>query len=656
MFLTSSIVLGFIRFGFIVLFLFYWNRKFVNASQSLNLLDFIVNNWFRYGSIILMLIFTLVELNAYNLFNCYFILLIIITLDSIGIENLKHPILYFNRHIKASLLNFLRNLENKKTFWFWFSFKKPNKNNNNILILILTILLGIITFASRYYFIIYDNYSLSDNWIYDLSKVLQFDSQSWFANDFSVNGEFALVNFYSKITAVSPEIALQVIAILEAALLAIIIFWVINKLTPSKFLAPIIASFCFSLVYIITPLNVYYLLKANTTFMALTFALPLFIFFLRPNLLKIKKINYFISFVLTFIAIGLTNLFTLCILIPPFLLIGICITRYKQKFNNLIVLLSYILGFIIVSGIYYVSSIYQKANLIEFFHTNLLSVSSYTYVPQLILPYEKIILYFQYSTFFGGILILVLALFNKENWRETFIFFFYFNFLIILSSIENNWIDRDLITNSLVVFIPIILGLNVAIVIRIFDLTLFKLEKYRLFFIPSSLILILWFSFYYQKNNINKLTISDSTPKQILDAYDKIGQTYFPYSYTVVNDPATQIISTNKHFFMNYSYFLQEYPKIDSIYFKNKNHPHFLIKNPQFAVSKSVLVFVLNDKSKAENNIFSENKSLNSELIKELELLKKRGRKIDLFYDSKILQVFEIVNEPEESKISDLIF
>jgi hypothetical protein len=656
MILTSSIVLGFIRFGFIILFLFYWNRKFVNTTQSLNILDFIVNNWFRYGSIVLVLIFILVQLNIYNLFNCYFILLVIIALDSIGIRYLKHPILYFNTQIKTSLLNFLRNLENKKTFWFWFSFKKPNKNNNNIIILILTILLGSITFISRYYFIIYDNYSLSDNWIYDLSKVIQFDSQLWFANDFSVNGEFAFVNFYSKITAVSPEIALQVIAILEAVLLAIIIFWVIKKLTTSKFLAPIIASFFFSLVYIISPINVYYILKTNPTFMALTFVLPAFVFFVKPNVLKINKLGYFADFLLAFSAIGLISFFAFCVLIPPFLVLGICISRYKQKGYNIIVLLSYLLAFTIIFGIYYVSSTYQKTNLLEFFRTNLLSLSSYTYAPQLILPYAKIIHYFQYSTLFGGIVILVLAFFKKVNWRETILFFFYFNLLIILYSVENKWIDRDLIINSVVVFIPILLGLNAAIIIRVFDISLFRLEKYKLISISVFIILILGFSFYFQKNNINKLTISDSTPKQILDAYDKIGQTYYPFSYSVVNNPATQIISTNKHFFMNYSYFLQEYPKIDSIYFRNRNHPQFFIKNPQFTVSKSVLVFILSDNNKTENNIYSEDKSLNYKLINELELLKKRGRKIDLFYKSEFLQVFEIINEPKESKISDLIF
>ena len=35
-------------------------------------------------------------------------------------------------------------------------------------------------------------------------------------------------------------------------------------------------------------------------------------------------------------------------------------------------------------------------------------------------------------------------------------------------------------------------------------------------------------------------------------------------------------------------------------YFKNKKDPKFLIKNPQYALTKSVLVFVLNEKGKTE--------------------------------------------------------
>ena len=659
MFLTSSILLGFIRLCFIVLFLFYLNRKFVNVTQHVNFLDFIILNWFRYTSLLLIVIFALVELNAYNLFNCFFILVFLIGIDIIGIENLKNPRNFFHTNIKATLLTFLRNVENKKSFWYWFSInpsKKSKKNTSNTLILILTIIIGGITFISRYYFIIYDNYSLSDSWIYDLNKAIEFDHQLWFNFDLAPVGEFGLINFYSKITDVTPEIALQVISILESTLLAMIIFWSINKLTPSKFLAPIIASFSFALVYVLTPLNVYFLFKANPTFMALTFALPVFTYYLKPDLLKINRISYFISFILAFVAVGLIDFFTFCILIPPFLILGLMITNYKYKRTNLLALLSFAIASGVLFIIYYLACDEQQVDFAEFFQNNLLSVSSYTYVPQLIFPYAEIIKYAQYSTFVGLLLVFLLAFINKENWRPTIIFFIYFNFLIVLTYVKSEWIDIDMLNNSLSIFLPVILGLNAAIVIRILNFILHPLQKFVWITAPVLIVSLIYASIYYQEKNINSLKVSDEIPKQILDAYDKIGQTYFPYSYTVVNDPAAQVISTNKHFFMNYDFFLSEYTNIDEINTKHLKDPTFLIKNPQYSISKSILVFVINDKTKDENNIFSLNKHLKTTLINELKLLRKRGRKINLFYESKILNVYEIVNEPRESKISDLIF
>lgn len=658
MFLTSSILLGFIRLGFIILFLFYLNRKFVNVKRPLSFLDFITNNWFRYGSAVLIIVFILVQLNAYNLFNVFFLSLLIICIDLIGIENLKRPRQYFSLHIKASLLQLLRNIEEKKSFWYWISIsgKKKSKKKSNTLLLFLTIFIGGITFISRYYFIRYDNYSLSDAWIADLDKVIEFDFQHWFYSEMTVDGEFAFVNLYGKITDVSPEIALQVISILEATLLAVIIFWLIHKLTPSKYLAPIIGSFSFALVYVLTPLNVYYLLENDPTFMALTFTLPIMVFYLRPELLKSGKLSYYLSLIMAFCAVGLIDFFTLCVLVPPFLIIGLVFSKWKTKKYNLVGILSYLTALGILFLTYNISCYYIKADFIEFFHANLLSVTSYTYVPQLILPYGQLIQYFQYSTLGGGVLILFFLILKRETWGATIAFFLYFNFLVFLTTLNNQWIDRDMIINSLTIFLPVIFGLNAALVIRLFNLVLYRWERftpYTAFLLIGGLI---YASIYYQQNNIDKLTESDETPKHILDAYDKISKTYFPFSYSIVNDPATQVISTNKHFFMNYDYFLEDYPKVDSIYFKNVKDPKFLIKNPQYALTKSVLVFVLNENSKAENNIFSENKYLSTELMKELEMLRKRGRKITLFYDTKILKVYEIVNVPGESKITDLIF
>ena len=657
MFLTSSILLGFIRLCFILLFLFYLNRKFVNVTKHVHFLDFIVMNWFRYAAVLVIVIFTLVELDAYNLFNCFFVFGILIGIDIIGIKNLKNPKHYFRTHIRAGLLTFLRNIENKKSFWFWFSFdRNKHKKDHNNFILLLTILIGGITFLSRYYFIIYDNYSLSDAWIYDLNKVIQFDNQYWFTFELATDAELAIVNFYGKITDVSPEIALQVIAILESTLLAVMIFWIINKLTPSKFVAPTIAALFFSLVYVLTPLNVYFLLKGNPTFLALTFALPAFAFYIKPTLSKLPRTSYFFGFLFIFITVGLTDLFTYCILIPPFLIIGLLFTKMKFKKYNLVAILSYVVGTLILYAIYSYACYYQRADLLEYMQNNLLSVSSYTYVPQLILPYSEIIRYAQISTAIGLILVLLLVIFKKENWRATIIFFTYFNFLILLTFIRSEWLDIDMLNNSISVFLPIIIGLNAAIVMRILNFGLYKFKRFSPITVMVLFGVMIYAAFFYQEKSIKALTVSDQTPKQILNAYDKIAQTFFNHSYCVVNDPATQVISNNSHFFMNYDFFINEYPRIDSINTKHLKEPTFLVKNPQYSISKSVLVFVLNDNTPDENNNFAENKHYQGKLVENIKLLRDRGRKVNLFYDSSILKVYEIVNQPKESKISDLLF
>jgi hypothetical protein len=77
-------------------------------------------------------------------------------------------------------------------------------------------------------------------------------------------------------------------------------------------------------------------LKGNPTFLGLTFALPAFAFYLNPSLSKLGKLSYWLCNLFLFITIGLTDLFTLCILVPPFLIIGIVLTKKKYKLYNLL--------------------------------------------------------------------------------------------------------------------------------------------------------------------------------------------------------------------------------------------------------------------------------------------------------------------------------
>lgn len=657
-FFTSSILIGFLRLCFIVLFLFYLNRKWVKKENHVHFLDFIVGNWLRYGTLLVVLIFTLVQLNAYNLFNCYFILLFVMGLDTIGLKNLKHPKKFIKYHLKKTIINFIKSIENRKPLHYYLSI--PSKDTvtkvENRMLFWIVLVVGATTFFSRYYFVIYDNYSLSDAWINDLYKVIQFDNQNWSDSDLSAVGELSLVNFYSKITGVSSFIALQVIAILESVILGVVLFWTIHKLTLSKYIAPVITALFFGLVYVLTPLNVYFILKGNPTFLALSFALPLFTFYAKPEVFKGNKKSFSIALFIGFLAIGLIDVFTYCILVPPFLLLGGLVTQIKNLKYLGFSIGAWLLATLTLFVIYDLSCKHQGISFGDFMASNLISIGTYTYVPQLIYPYKSIIYIAQVGTFIGFGLLVILALFKKTNWRIPFLFFTYFNTLVLMSNLHIKGLDIDLLNNAMSVFLPLVIGFLAAAVMTLFNLLFKGFESWSPISVPVIYICFIIIALQLQQTQLQKLTLSDETPKQLLTAYDEIAKQYFNHTYCVVNDPATQIISTNSHYFMNYDYFLNDYPRVDSIHYANRKDPNFIRLHPEFNISKSVMVFVLSENSKVEKNVFAENKHYQDKLVQTIKKLRKKGRSIQTIYSSSILHVYEIVNEPEQSKINDLIF
>lgn len=658
MLLTSSIILGFIRLCFMLLFLFYLNRKFVNRSDSNNFLEFVVHHWFRYGSIISLTIFVTVQLSIYDLLNCIIILILIVGVDYIGIRNFrnfKSIKSYFNTAAKKNFHKLIKHVELGRTALSWIGFKKKEDsqfNANGYFIFFLVSLVALVTFISRLYFFKYDLYSLSGSWLLDLEKVTDFDAQIWFLNTTSPNGDMAFVNFYGKIANVSPEIALQSMGILEATLISVLIFWAIRKITPSKSLAPVIASLSFALAYTLTPVNIYFLLQNKPIFLAMAFGIPAMVYLLRPGLLKFRLSNYFVSMMFVFITIGLIDLFTLFILFLPFVILAAIFSRQKSKKTYWVGALGYLAGCAVVLAIYAVMCFYFELDFAAFLHSSLISVSSYTYIPQLVIPFDILIDYYQLATIGGMLLLLIYMFYFKESWGAAFAFLIYFNVLILIGHLNSSWIDGDLLNQAISVIMPIIAGIIAAIFFRILQPVFFRLERFNNYAAVALFAGLVYCAFYFQQGTIQKLTVADNTPKQVLDAYDRISSTYFPYSYAVVNDNSAQGISTNKHFFINYTDFIYEYPRLDSIYFKNLHNPKFFKKNPDYVLPKSVLVFLF--KNKVE--MYGENGDISDILMQQINMLKKRGRKVELIYDTKNVNVYEIINEPNQSKVSDLIF
>ena len=97
---SSTIALGFFRLCLLVLVLFYLNRKFINYHKQENIFDFIANQWFKYGSLLTILLFVLVQLGIYNLFNTIVLFSLFIVIDYLGVRLIGKSLAFSSRKIK----------------------------------------------------------------------------------------------------------------------------------------------------------------------------------------------------------------------------------------------------------------------------------------------------------------------------------------------------------------------------------------------------------------------------------------------------------------------------------------------------------------------------------------------------------------------------
>jgi len=304
---------------------------------------------------------------------------------------------------------------------------------------------------------------------------------------------------------------------------------------------------------------------------------------------------------------------------------------------------SFPLSAVLVFGSYYIMSVSFQIDFNDFIRSNIISVNSYTYNPQLVIPINSLLNYYSIVAFGSSVFALYFITILKENWYSTLAFLLYFLLLIASLKIAINWIDKDLMLQSMAVFFPIVIGFSVGIILRLVNPLTKKIYKTHNFLTAISSFLVVYFAIYLQRTVLYKISKPNDLSLQILEVYDKIHSDYFPYSFAVVDQNTTQIISENNHYFINYSEFLDTYLEKDATYFKNFNNHNYLKKNPQVVLPNSILLFIYNDE--------------NTEKIANLvQALKKRGRLIQLFQSNANFKVYEIINVPNSSKISDLIF
>ncbi len=665
-----SILIGPLRLMLIFIFLYFLNKYVIKYSIQKDSINFLVTRWVKYASLSIIIVFLLVQINAYDIFSLLLIFICSLVYKFTGYDGNSKFIEHLQREKLSLLLFGLKKIEKKSSILI----KYKNKSQlHKKLTLVLIILVATLAFIVRVYFYNYDLYTFSPFWFQDLTILNNLNHQQWISTGNVMIGEYALISLFAKLTGINPEMAIQSFSIIESSLICVVIYWFTYVLSKSRYIAPLISSLSFALLYFLIPVNINFITQHSQMLLALMLLLPCMVFILIPERFVFDKKKYFKYHVVFISAIFLTNLFTALILFPLFLIVAFLFHRRRNYKYLKKAIKAYLLAFTIVGVYYAIGGYILGYSFVQFLYTNLVSISTVKFTPQLIIPYENLIVIHLILSVISSIIILFKVKYKKSFNRPLFIFLSFFIVLVFVEYLTKNldiwFIDKDLVMQSMTIFMSILLGVNSAVFFNLLKV-IHKIESRKIpAAIASSLILTLFisvFCFGHQKINLNKEKSNIDSQKMLL-AYYKISQTFLPFSYAVINKNKFQSISRDKHFFINYKDFVDTYEEKDSIYFEHINDKEYLKENPQIILPASILVFIKEaqkekKKTKKKEGHFHHHSeedlhsTSNLEVISLLNKLKSKGRKVAPFFTDGKTKIFEIVNSPKSSKIKDLIF
>ncbi len=657
MFLFDKILLGPFRILLLFLGVLFVHQLIVRQPLRNYKIDYLLKRMVFLGSILVLLIFALIQLNMYDIFSILVIFLIAVVLRYLDIQSSKTIARTFSEKKRNFLLSFFEFMERKLSVHtligtnsaFFYS-KKINH------VLFAALLVSLATFVSRYLFLKNDLYTLSSLWMKKLETIKSFNSNVWFAGTGDLMGELALINFYAKITGISEEMAMHSFGLLESFSLSIVLYWVILKLTEDQFIAPIIGVLFFGFFYKYMPINVNLLLEHNSLYLALGLALPALLFTCMPQLMNVRKNKYVLFLSIVFAAITFTNFFVALIIIPIFLVVAIILGTRHNRSYTMLGIASYIIGAGGTLIVHAIGCLINNRSFLEFMRSSMILVDSYTYFPQLVLPPSQLTMVFYAFCMVSILLLLPLLSKNNQKWRPALIFLIFTYLVVTLRYLQLTWLDMDLYYESLSPLMVIVAGIFIGMLVHYLKVELPKNSTLKAISICSLFLIMVVFA--YTTNNFFKHDYKeiDELKADILEVYDDLSSNNMPFSYAIVNQNYGQYLSKNEHHFINYSDFLQKYPVRDSVYQLKKEDKLFLEKNPDYILPESVFVFVTKTAESENKYNLATSAEMSEKVLGQINVLRGKGRKISIFYEDTYLSVYEIVNKKNASNLNDLIF
>ena len=607
--------------------------------------------------------FILVLTNTFDLFVIISIVIGLITLTFMNLNYTRSIKNQLQKIYTRTILYAVIKLEKRENFLDRDNIIKPRYKHKEQRLsqyhknwqLAIGFLLPIMTYISRSSLFKEDVYTLSYSWFAKLNLINGLSLKNWFLHPGEMMGDYLLINLYAKLTHITNAQALQSFGLLESALLSLIIYWVVFKIS-RKHAPGILAGTSFALLYSFLPINIDLLAEHKSVFTALIIAVPTMLFSIYPQSFRFNRKLIFGWFFILFATILILDLFVGLLIVPTFLLILFFFKfRYYMKQVSQI-LFAYLSSVALIALIYGIAAFVKQENFGAFILSNLFSFDAYTYNPNLVVPFKELIYYYQVA----GIVFLLISIFNyikkPHKWLASLIFIIFINILFALYHIDEVLLDLDLLSQVLCVFIPIFFGIILNVIVNIFSIFKTQSRLSTIIEVTSGSVVILALAIFTFPPSATLNFDSEKTENVVFEAYSKIQSANLPYTYAVVNSLPYFSFSNNSHYYYNYDYFNDSYIARDRRFHRYKNNQQYLQSNPDIILPETMFVFIyknLEESNVAKKEIFKSQQAL---ALERINLLKAKDRNVNIYYESEDLKVYQIENRERASNINELLF
>ncbi|SMO34592.1 hypothetical protein [Gracilimonas mengyeensis] len=653
---------------FVFLFGYVTPFFFRHAAQQ-NGIDRIVYSWAGLGGLLTIGVFILVSLHIYDFISILFFLLML-------------PLLvrFFKRKWEGnSVVDIFTMEENrlvakqvklieKVKYLTWGDAKKKLKkkikpNSQQDAFTLAAVLIAVSGAVLRIIPSIQNSSPFSRLWYFELDAVKQLSLQQYFDGYPAPRGMHSIIHFFSTITQVSPELILHILGGLISFFLTIIIFWVIRDITRNKHLSAAVFGAMLYAIFptMFLPVSLELESELSSLSLALCFAIPTAIFYLR-NIRSGDKTPWF-YIAMGIIATGLTDIFVLLMVLMPFLIFGIFSLpkrRFTQQAGKLFVYLTSL--YLLVLSPYVIYCLINGIKVDAFFQDQLFNTQVFSFAPNLLIPIEELSLRYLVA----GVFLLVAYLIrhfiqDKKRLGEEIIFLIVFVMVSFVYTpffdFQYVWIDPDQLNSFYGLLIAIVAGISLHSLLMLIEWisdAFHKVKRYAGSVLTAGF--AIWFFVLQDGVEVSRM-LPKTQPNGFFDAYYSIINERVPYTYATVGPDLDNGLARNRHYFMNYDFFLDNYGAIDSLYQQYLTVPDNQ-RNPEEEIPPaSIFLFVEKPPyGSIQQGILYDAQGVMRDMEQWLSSYRElEGRKVEVYHETDNAIVYEIINREGESTITGVL-